>query len=315
MPAVVSCIILTYNSRRHLERLLQSLRDQTYGSIELIVVDNASSDDTVEFLRTQRIRPLDQLICNPTNVWFAQGNNIGMRQAHGDYIYICNDDIELTPTFFERLVAVLQRQSDCGLVGGKMLKLKDGQPSQLFDSAGLVRYRSGKVVNRGENQIDHGQYDSTETVFGITGAGMMLRRSALVAVRYQDEFFDEDFVAYKEDIDLSWRIKRAGFTVWYEPMAVAYHARTVQQRSLRNRRVTRQVIRAYSYRNHIWTLMKNLTGWELLLSLPWLLPYECAKLGYIMIAEWSTVRSLPALVRGLPSMWRKRDLTAPYGQV
>lgn len=311
MPAVVSCIILTYNSRRHLERLLQSLHSQTYQFLEVMVVDNASSDDTVTYLREQKIRPLDQLICNPTNDWFAKGNNIGIHQAHGEYIYICNDDIAFTPTYFERLVAYAEQHPECGLMGGKLLKLKDGQPAQIFDSAGLQRYRSGKVINRGENEVDRGQFDTAETVFGITGAGMLLRRTVLEKIRYQNEYFDEDFIAYKEDIDLSWRIRRAGYTVWYEPTAVAYHARTVQQHSWRERRLTREVIRAYSYRNHMWTLVKNLTGREFLVTLPWLLPYECAKLGYIMFAEWSTVRHLPELVHGLPRMWRKRQF---YGK-
>lgn len=310
MPAVVSCIILTYNSRRHLERLLASIRDQTYTALEVIVIDNASSDDTVAFLRSQQIRPLDQLICNPTNDWFAKGNNIGIHQAHGDYIYICNDDIALTPTYFQCLVDQLERQPDCGMIGGKLLKLKDGQPAKIFDSAGLERYRSGKVVNRGENAFDQGQYDTTETVFGITGAGMLLRRTALERVRYHDEYFDEDFIAYKEDVDLSWRIQRAGYTIWYEPKAVAYHARTVQQHSWRERRLTRQVIRAYSYRNHLWALAKNLSGRDCLRTLPWLLPYECAKLAYIMVAEWSTVRVLPDIIRGLPRMWKKRKFYA-----
>jgi GT2 family glycosyltransferase len=306
MPKLVSIIILTYNSRRHLPALLQSIADQTYPAIELIVVDNASGDDTVAYVRSQTIRNIDQLIANPTNDWFARGNNIGMQASRGEYIYICNDDVVLAPDCIARLVAVLERTGQCAMIGPKVLKLIDGKPAAVFDSAGLMQYRSGRVVNRGENTADTGQYNQPQSVFGITGAAMLLRRSALERARYEQEYFDEDFVAYKEDVDLSWRLQRLGYSVLYEPTAIAYHARSMQQHSLRQRQQTRATIRAYSYRNHGWTLIKNLTWSELCKRSVWLIPYECAKLAYVFVREWSTVAILPQCLRGAPRMWRKR---------
>ncbi|EKD75981.1 MAG: Glycosyl transferase [uncultured bacterium] len=306
MQKIVSLIILTYNSRRHLEALLQSIQKQTYPAIELIVVDNASRDETVSYLRGQTIRSVDQLIVNPENYWFAKGNNIGIAASHGDYVYICNDDVVLDSNCIARLVAVFERKPQCAMVGPKVLKLIDGQPAQIFDSAGLQRRRSGKVVNRGENLADQGQYNTSEAIFGITGAAMLLRRSALERARYQNEYFDDDYVAYKEDVDISWRLQRLGYEVYYEPTAIAYHARTMQKNSLEQRGRTRNIIRAYSFRNHWWTLIKNLSLKDLFINGIWLIPYECAKLAFVFVREWSTLAILPQCLRGIPRMWCKR---------
>lgn len=307
----VSIIALTYNSARHLPALLGSIAKQTYPNIELIVVDNASTDNTVQWLRTQTIRTVDQLIANPTNVWFTRGNNQGIAAAMGEWIYVCNDDIVLDDQCIERLVQRGNSNEQIGLVGGKMLKLIDGQPSTILDSAGIILKRSGQAINRGEQEADSGQYNQAETLFGITGAGMLLRRTALEDVRHRHEpnslgYFDDDFVAYKEDVDLSWRLHRAGWQVWYEPTALIYHARSIQHTTLEGRQEKSALIRAMSYRNHLWMLMKNLTLGQFVRRLPWLAAYECAKLGYALVREWSTVRIIPQTLAGLPRMLRKR---------
>ena len=310
MPKLVSIIVLTYNSRRHLELLLQSIKLQSYPAIELIVVDNASQDDTVPYMRSQTIRPVDQLIVNQENYWFAKGNNIGIAASHGEYIYICNDDVALDKDCLLHLVAALEADTQRAMVGPKVLKLVDGKPSAQFDSAGLQQFRSGRTINRGENAVDTNQYDVAEPVFGITGAAMMLRRAALEQSKFEHEYFDEVFVAYKEDVDLSWRLARLGYEAYYEPKAIAYHARTMQKHSLQQRHGTRSVIRIYSYRNHWWTLIKNLSLFEAVKRAPWLIPYECAKLAFVLTREWSTLAAIPQCLKGLPRMWRKRQYYA-----
>lgn len=307
---LVSLIVLTYNSRRHLEALLRSIREQTYSAIELIVVDNASQDDTVSFLQSQTIRIVDQLIVNPQNYWFAKGNNIGITASHGDYIYICNDDIQLSPACIARLVAALDQDKQRAMVGPKVLKLVDGRLTTMIDSTGLLQHRSGKTINRGENTVDRGQFNTGERVFGITGAAMLIRRSALERAKFEQEYFDEDFVAYKEDIDLSWRLQHLGYDIYYEPSAIVYHARTQQKQTMQTRRHARKIIRAYSYRNHLWTLVKNLTGGDFLRRAIWLIPYECAKLVFVLLCEWTTLTIIPQCIRGFGRMRRKRHYYA-----
>lgn len=312
---LVSIIVLTYNSRKHLPALFSSLAGQTYPSLEFIVVDNASSDATVEWINQQSVITVNEFITNTTNEWYSKGNNQGVRVAHGEYIIFCNDDIVLTPTCVMQLMETALQKPHIGMIGGKLLKLtpEEVEAGELrivqprtIDSAGIALHRSRRASNRGENEIDTGQYEIAQEIFGITGALMMVSRKALEATKYQHEFFDEDFIAYKEDVDLSWRMHRAGFSVYYQPLAVAYHARTVQQTSLANRKNTRQIVRAYSYRNHWWAMYKNSSLAEIVKHCIWIIPYELSKLLYILIKEPKTLAQLPNIIRGLSRMKRKR---------
>ncbi len=300
---LVSIIILAYNSREHLPGLFASLQQQTYSALEIIVVDNASVDDTVDWVKNNA--QYDLLIENPKNEWFSKGNNIAVRKAKGEYILFCNDDIVLTDDCIEKLVEECISDRSIGMVGVKLLKLQD---HFKFDSAGIELHKNFQAVNRGENEEDIQQYDTAEDVFGITGALMMVSREALDKTRYNDEFFDEDFVAYKEDVDLSWRMHQSGYRVRYYPDAVAYHARTIQKTDLQQRSTQSPIIRGYSYRNHWWMLIKNMTAGDFVRSAWRFLPYELVKFAYICIIEWPTLRYVPQLLKGLVIMRRKRSV-------
>lgn len=320
---LVSLIVLSYNSERHLPALFSSLKKQTYEFMEYIVVDNNSQDSTVKWIKHQEILSIDILIENLTNDWYAKGNNRGVDRAHGEYIVFCNDDVVLKPDFIEVLMQQVNSDSSIGMIGGKLLKLMPEEVGQKIiepwnvsafesnigrkiDSAGIIMQRNRQVINRGENQIDDGQFNKREDIFGITGALMLVSRAALEKTKYGNEYFDEAFEAYKEDVDLSWRMQRAGFRVIYEPQAVAYHARSIQSQRLAERSSKPKLIRAISYRNHIWTIYKNSVRSEILRDFPWIISYEVGKLIYILLFEWSTLRQIPCLLRGLSIMKKKR---------
>lgn len=302
MKPTVSIIVLTYNSVKHLPALFESLAKQLYTPLEIIVVDNASSDATIQWLEQQAIITIDHCIKNSTNDWYAKGNNAGIKIATGDYILFCNDDVVLEPDYVTKIIETFQKNDQLGIVGGKLLK----NDKQTIDTTGLVMKRSRQVVNRGENLRDTGQYNKPEYIFGISGALLMIKRSALEAIRYQDEYIDEDFIAYKDDVDLSWRMWRAGYSVYYEPSAVAYHARTIQHTSLAGRGKKSAIIRAYSYRNHWWTLIKNEQCSSFIKDSWMIIPYEFLKFCYILCTEWATVAIIPNIIKGIPLMKRKR---------
>lgn len=303
---MISVIVLTYNSRQHLRTLFESLARQTYQPLELIVIDNASTDGTVQWLEQQTICRIDRLIRNTENVWYAKANNQAAAHARGEYILFCNDDLMLDADCIRQLVAVARLHPKTGLIGAKLLKLTATGRTSIVDSAGLVITRWRQVMNRGENQPDAGQWNTVQSVFGITGALVMAARSALHAVSPNGEYFDEQFVAYKEDVDLSWRMIRAGYTNWYVPSAVAYHARSIQRGKLIQRRTQSKFIRAMSYRNHWWAIIKNDAAKEFWRDAWVILPYELFKLLYIVLAEWGTARRLPELLRGIKAVKRKR---------
>ena len=306
MPEQVSIIVLAYNSREHLPALFESLAAQTYPNIQVVVVDNASSDETLAWVQRQDILKVD-ILANETNDWYAKGNNAGIQLCTGEYIVFCNDDVALEPTCIAEMVQVFTEKPQAGMVGGKLLKMHtDDSGKHIIDSAGLVMHRSRKVVNRGENLPDTGQFETYQKMFGITGALMMISRSAYTTVSIDGECFDNDYVAYKEDVDLSWRMWRHGLEVWYQPQAVAYHARSIQQASLAERTTKPEIIRAYSYRNHIWTLLKNERLTSFVKDAWAIVPYEIAKLLYILFREPKLLRTLSQIMRGIPTMRRKR---------
>lgn len=305
MKPLVSIIILTYNSQQHLPALFASLAKQIYQSIEIIVVDNASHDTTVLWIQEQTILKIKHLIANTTNDWYCKGNNAGIAVAVGEYILFCNDDVTLEPNFVERLVQTMQTDEAIGMVGGKLLRLTKQGHHHILDTAGLVMYRSRRVINRGENEIDHGQYEQTEEVFGISGAVMMVSKKAITWVQNNGQFFDEDFVAYKDDIDVSWRVRLAGFKIMYIHDAVGYHARSIQHSTLNQRVAKSAIIRGYSYRNHLWTVIKNETGKTFFSACPWIIVYELSKFVYLLVRERSTLRYLSPVFKQWRSMRAK----------
>lgn len=305
MKLLVSIIILTYNSQRHLPALFTSLAKQTYQPLEIIVVDNASHDTTVLWIQEQTILKIKHLIANTTNDWYCKGNNAGIAVATGEYILFCNDDVTLEPNFVERLVQTMQTDETIGMVGGKLLRLTKRDSYPILDTAGLTMYRSRRVVNRGENEVDQGQYNTTEEVFGISGAVMMVSKKAITLVQHNNQFFDEDFIAYKDDVDVSWRMRLAGFKIMYVHNAVGYHARSIQHGTLDQRLVKPEIIRGYSYRNHLWTVIKNETGKTFFSACPWIIVYELSKFLYLLVREPSTLRYLSQVFKKWHSMRAK----------
>ncbi|MFA5995438.1 MAG: glycosyltransferase family 2 protein [Patescibacteria group bacterium] len=305
---LVSVIILTHNSKQYLLALFFSLQQQTYKNLEIIVVDSASTDDTVVWLKQQNILSNIKIITCAENIWFAKGNNLGAQAAKGDYLLFSNDDIVLECNYIELLVQLLQKNHKIGMISGKLLKLINGKPSGIIDSTGLVINHYRKVINRGENELDRQQFEQAGELFGVTGALMMVSKLALNNILEAGQFFDEDFVAYKEDIDVSWRMQRASWQVYYSPTAIAYHARTVQQQNLSERKSRATIVKKYSYRNHIWLLIKNEYWRDFLRDGVFIIGYEIIKLVYICLKEPATLKCLPQLLSQIKHIWHKRKL-------
>lgn len=294
----VSIIILTYNSRDNIELLLTSIKNQTFQDFEIIVIDNASQDKTVQFIKENY--PKIKIIVNTENYWFAKGNNIGIRQARGEYILICNDDVKLDSNCLQYLVDDLNNDLEIGAITGKILRLTDDSEYSIVDCAGLKKTLCRKYINIGENQPDLGQFDDYKSIFGVSGAFLVARKQALENVKYENEYFDEDFIAYKEDIDLSYRLRKKGWKIIYEPKAVIWHKRSTKKDDLRKNK--NKLIKAYSYRNHLWVLIKN----EKPIYGIFILPYELMKFIYIAIFEPYTLKFFLKSLKDLKKIIQKR---------
>ena len=273
----VSAILVTWNSASLLPVCLRALRAQTLPPTEIIVVDNGSTDCTVELLRQQ---PDVQVISNPTNTGFAAANNKGFRIATGDLVLLLNYDVEMEPEYIELCARHFER-ADVGAVTGKLLR----PGGQVLDSTGHNAYGLGWVENRGELGPDRG-FDTPDEVFGVCAAAAIYRRAALESAIVEGELLDESYFAYIEDIDLDWRLRWMGWRAWYEPTAIAIH-----HRSATGARFSTPIMR-HILKNRILTVVKDYDGRMLVRNAPGILAFTVTK-------TIDFARSHPGAVLGL----------------
>ncbi len=225
---MVSITIVTWNSASCLRECLASVARQDYRDIEVILLDNASTDDTREILREYESR--FQVIYQPTNTGFAAGQNQAIRTARGEWILCLNPDVLLRQDFVSELVAAARAHPEAGAVCGKLLRWKPRElnaQTNIIDSAGVYFTRNMRHLDRGAEEIDCGQYDRVQYVFGATGAAVLFRREFIDAVSVDGSFFDEEFFSFREDGDMAWRAQLMGKKFLYTPNAVAWHVRRV----------------------------------------------------------------------------------------
>ena len=170
--ALVSAVILNWNGGDLVLRCQATLGRQTYPDLEAIVVDNGSTDGSLERLRESK--PTPRVVQNQTNLGFAVAANQGIAASAGDWILLLNQDVELEPDYVARLVAAGSAETTIGSVTGKLIRLRDGTQN-VIDSTGHVLHRNGWVTNRGEDSPDLGQYEQPGEVFGVTAAAALYR--------------------------------------------------------------------------------------------------------------------------------------------
>ncbi|MCS7002099.1 MAG: glycosyltransferase family 2 protein [Dehalococcoidia bacterium] len=210
-----SVIIPNYNGMAHLPTCLTALARQTETDFEVIVVDNNSTDDSRAFIATAF--PTTRVLHLQRNRSFFSGAvNAGIAIARGDVIVLLNNDTEAEPTWLAELLAALDAAPDAGMATSKLL-LFDRR--HVIHSTGDLYRRDGRPDNRGVWEEDHGQYDDAIDVFGGCGGALALRRSMLAEVG----LFDEDFIGYCEDVDLSFRAQLLGYRCVFAPRARVYH--------------------------------------------------------------------------------------------
>jgi GT2 family glycosyltransferase len=210
-----SVVIPNWNGREFLSACLSSLRNQAYGDLEIVLVDNDSTDGSVAFARERY--PEAKIIRLEKNYGFAKAMNAGIRTSEGEYVACLNNDTEASPQWLSELVACMERHPRAAAIASKML---DQRNPRLVDGAGDIMTRYLRAYPRGRGEEDAGQYDEEMEVFGASGGASLWRARVLRELG----FFDEDLFAYYEDVDLSFRARLAGYECWYAPRAVMLHA-------------------------------------------------------------------------------------------
>jgi GT2 family glycosyltransferase len=213
----VSVVVPNWNGLDLLDRCLDSVRAQTERDLEIIVVDNGSTDGSPEHVR--RHHPDVRLVALTVNQGFAGGVNAGVHAARGEFVALLNNDAWAAPDWLERLTARLAAEPAAGACAPKIYRADGREPTRRLDSTGELYSIWGLPFPRGRDEIDRGQYDDATAVFAVSGAASVYRAALFAAVGD----FDPDFFAYFEDVDLSFRGQLAGFSMLYEPSAVVFH--------------------------------------------------------------------------------------------
>jgi GT2 family glycosyltransferase len=212
--ATVSVVVPNWNGRAWLRLCLEGIRAQDSSALEVIVVDNASDDGSLEYLRSEF--PYVRLIPLGRNTGFAYAANRGVDAARGEFVALVNTDVVLGPHWLARMAAALGRHPKAAAVACKMLVLDE--PARIYDAGDVLR-RDGVCEQRGRFAFDDGRWDEPGEVFGACAGAALYRRAAILSVGG----FDERYFAYLEDVDLALRLRLAGWLCRYEPV-VAYHA-------------------------------------------------------------------------------------------
>lgn len=302
--ARIAVIIVTRNSKVFMPSVLDSLAAQTFRDFQTVVIDNASSDGTAELVR--RNYPAVSVIENTKNLGFAKANNQGIRSFKSEYIVLCNPDIVLEKDWLATMIERADSASgrEFSAFGGKLLKLKmidaeagEMEKTGIIDSCGLKVMKNHRVAELHAGESAEAVSADTE-VFGHGAALVMIRRSALEAAALRDEFhpqgdyFDGSFFFYKEDVDLAWRLRLAGFRALLVAAATAYHLRTFSGSDkasdidlAKEHQNQSAIARYFSYRNHLLILAADEFAGNKLRFFPQIFWHELKKFGYMLIFE------------------------------
>ena len=215
---LVSIVIVNHNGKHHLNTCLTSIKKTKFPSFETILVDNKSTDGSVEYVK-KKFKWVK--VIENESIIYPEGNNIGVKNSRGKYIVFLNNDTEVDKYWLKELVDVIEKHPD---VAACTCKVKLFSNKSLLNSAGMecdiygFSFSRG-LICRGNLEKDKGQYDNIEEVFAAYSAAMTIRKNVFEKI----DGFNTDFGFHYEEIDLSWRVRLAGYNILYVPKAVVYH--------------------------------------------------------------------------------------------
>jgi GT2 family glycosyltransferase len=308
LQPLVSVIVVNWNGREYLGECLDSLCRQTFPDFEVIVVDNGSTDGSVEYLESQ-FPGFARILRNAENRGFSGGNNQGIKAARGRYIALLNNDAQADRDWLKALMQAMQADHRLGMLASKIYL--QGKP-RIIDNVGHLIFRDGLNRGRGRLEEDHGQFNEKEEVLFPSGCAALYRREMLEEIG----LFDEDFFAYGDDTDIGLKGRLAGWKCLYIPQAVVYH------RYSRSSGSYSPLKAFYVERNRVWIAVKYFPL-PLLLQSPFYTCWRFLLQGYGALtgrgaagkfgqeySRWQLLRILVkayiSAIQGLPKMWKKR---------
>lgn len=315
--------MIVYNDKetKYIPYLFDSLSRQTFQDFEMIIVDNASDGVVLATVESElkKINKPYRILKNETNVGFTEGHNRAYREAQTEYVLLLNPDMYLMPETIGRMVEFLDKHRETSTVSTRLMrwdfdvvanmqagstleKASRGFTSDV-DAIGIRLLRNRRAIEWLTRQTWAKDSDSSEVrsmfdksiieVFGVSGAFAMLRKSLIDKLLLPgNNLFDPTYHSYKEDLDLAYRMRNAGYTSYVILDAVAYHDRTgagpksmSDSAAIKNKTSQSRYIRFHSYKNHIRTLYKNEYWQNFLLDFPSIFWFEAKKFVYVLCTE------------------------------
>lgn len=301
---MVTVTIVTYNSGRFIKRCLESVLAQKYPNKEVIVIDNASDDGTVDIL--EQFEDRCQIVYNDENIGFAAAQNQAISMSSGEWVLTLNPDVLLLGGFVQALVDAGHIHPKIGSVCGKLLTMRatfDIPDRPLVDSTGIYFTPMMRHLDRGSLEVDNGHYLRYEYVFGASAAAALYRRRMIEDVSLGGEFFDPDFFVYREDADVAWRAQLMGWRCIYTPHARGYHVRKVLPG---NRRALPPVINMHSVKNRFLMRIKNMSADLYRRNFFSITLRDLVVVGCCLVREQSSLKAFSYLARNWSQVWAKR---------
>jgi GT2 family glycosyltransferase len=245
---LVSIVIVNWNGISNLKDLFPSLEKVKYKNFEIIIVDHGSTDGSLEYIRKNY--PKTKVLAKNKNLGFALGNNVGVREARGEYILLLNNDTLIEPDFLDYLVNAIKNEN-VGVVQPKIIFAD----SKKLQSAGTYLTSYGFLYHLGyDKNPEDKKYQKSYEIFSANGSCMLIKHEVIDKVG----LFDKDFFLYFEETDFCWRVWLAGYTIKYIPKAVIYHKGGRTAKTLSS-----TFINFHSFKNRIAAIIKNAGVWEL----------------------------------------------------
>lgn len=323
-PKTVSVHIVTYNSADDIIECLSAVLVQDYPVKKIVIVDNASTDGSADKVRafyhglhsnsakvlsadSQAPSSADSTTRTPSLVLLENEHNTGFAPAHNqaiagtntDYVLVLNPDLTLATDYISRLVKQMEANPQIGSATGKLLLKAD---HSLVDSTGLRMNKARRAFDRGAGESAD-LWKESGVVFGVSGAAAMYSRRMIEDISVEGEFFDADFFAYKEDVDVAWRAGLFGWQAYYDAEAIGYHERGWKTSGRSGKAM---FIKRISYINRYKMIYKNESSRRLLLTLLYSLPYEIAAHGYSLLKEPKLMGAWSSFFAQRAALKRKR---------
>lgn len=305
---LVSVIIVTCGLKDYLRACLDSLGQQTYPDIEIIVIDNSLKQDFGQEII--RHYPDIRLYSDGKNLFYCEALNRGIKMSRGNFILCLNDDVVLDKRFLQEALRGFGIDERVGMVSGKILRY-DGK---TIDSTGLFLSPWRTAKERGYGIKDKGKYEKEAYIFGVNGAVAFYRRAMLENIKIDSDYFDREYRMFYEDLDIAWRAQNFGWKAYYMPQAIAYHMRGGTARGSDGidkayaRRYLSDSLHLDLVKNRYLTLMKNESVFGFILYLPFILIYEIFAWSYILCFRPRIIKGFFLNLKILKSAFRKRRL-------